>query len=549
MKSLELTIASLWADPRASSHRSRHMQIFCWSSKMKSALYSGTLTLLFCLLLGKAALAQSLADNSGSARFFDAEWLDDYAMELSLRPYQSSDFSADNPLRRLDYDDYRRIVFKPEAAIWREMDIPFQLQLFHPGFLANSPVQLNLVTANHSQEITFTPAVFSYHEELDEIDADAVGGYAGFRVHHPINTHERFEEFLVFLGASYFRGVGKNQFYGLSARGLAVNTERPGDEEFPRFREFWIEMPTSDAENLQLHALLDSPSITGAFHFRVEPGFTTTVDVEVSLFPRRDIDRVGIAPLTSMFLFDATNRSAFDDFRSGVHDSEGLLIQQANGEALWRPLANPASFQVSSFGKARPLGFGLLQRHQTFEKFQDAEARYEKRPSLWIEPQGDWGEGEVILVEIPSSSETNDNIVAYWQPELGLSVNQDYQFAYKMSWGAEPFSAPQSGRVLETAAGAPAFGAEGVDERLFVIDFSNNNSINNMPTDLSAAQVNTFSSAGKITNVSASLVEGSGNYRVYVKLDPADADLIELRVALEVGGRQWGETWLYRWTR
>ena len=306
-------------------------------------------------------------------------------------------------------------------------------------------MRLNLVTASQAQKINFTPAVFNYPKALDGVDVDAVGGYAGFRIHNPINTHERFEEFLVFLGASYFRGVGKNQFYGLSARGLAVNTEGRDGEEFPRFSDFWIETPTSDAVDIKLHALLDSPSLTGAFHFRVRPGLPTVVDVEMSLFLRRDVERVGIAPLTSMFLFDATNKSAFDDFRRAVHDSEGLLIQQANGETLWRPLANPAKFQVSSFGKVRPLGFGLLQRHQTFEQFQDAEARYDKRPSLWIEPQGDWGEGEVVLVEIPSSTETNDNIVAYWQPTGGFKTDQDYSFAYRMSWGLSHLA--QCGRV------------------------------------------------------------------------------------------------------
>lgn len=511
--------------------------------------HSCAFALVFSLLVSQAILAQSRADSSASTSFFDSDWLDEYAKELSREPYQSADMAANNPLRQLDYDDYRRIVFKPEAALWRGLDAPFQVQLFHPGFLANSLVRLNLVTASQAQKINFTPAVFNYPKAMDEVDADAVGGYAGFRIHNPINTHERFEEFLVFLGASYFRGVGKNQFYGLSARGLAVNTEGRDGEEFPRFSEFWIETPTSDAVDIKLHALLDSPSLTGAFHFLVQPGLPTVVDVEMSLFLRRDIERVGIAPLTSMFLFDATNESAFDDFRRAVHDSEGLLIQQANGETLWRPLANPAKFQVSSFGKVRPLGFGLLQRHQAFEQFQDAEARYDKRPSLWIEPQGDWGEGEVVLVEIPSSTETNDNIVAYWQPTGGFRTDQDYSFAYRMSWGAEPSSSMQSGRVLETSAGIPAFGAAGSGERVFVIDFSDGNSIPNSPSDPDAVQVNTFSSAGKITDVSATLVEASGNYRVYVKLDPGDADLIELRVALELGGMQWGETWLYRWTR
>ena len=521
-----------------------------WSAWIRSGQHSrriSAVAAIFSLLVSQTVAAQSTADASETSRFFDSDWLDSYARELARQPFQSGELAADNPLRQLNYDDYRRILFRPDAAIWRGTNSPFQLQLFHPGFLATSPVSLHLVNAGQPQPLAFTPTVFNYHEDLGDIDTYAAGGYAGFRVHHPINSGERFEEFLVFLGASYFRGVGKNQFYGLSARGLAVNTVGPGGEEFPRFSEFWIETPSSDAADLQIHALLDSPSITGAYHFRVRPGLPTVVDVEASLFPRRDLARVGIAALTSMFLYDATNRGSFDDFRRAVHDSDGLLVQQANGETLWRPLANPTELQVSSFGKLRPLGFGLLQRHQAFEQFQDAEARYDKRPSLWIEPQGDWGEGEVVLVEIPSGKETNDNIVAYWQPSLGLSADKDHHFAYRMSWGAGPSSAPQPGRILETAAGTPAFGAE--DERVFVIDFSDGDSIPSVHSDPDAAQVNTFSSAGEITDVSATLVEATGNYRVYVKLDPGAADLAELRVAMEVDGRQWGETWLYRWTR
>jgi glucans biosynthesis protein len=245
-----------------------------------------------------------------------------------------------------------------------------------------------------------------------------------------------------------------------------------------------------------------------------------------------------------MFIFDATNQITFDDFRSAVHDSDGLKIQQANGETIWRPLANPSQLQVSSFGKTKPTGFGLLQRHREFAQYQDAEARYDKRASLWIEPQEDWGEGEVVLVEIPSQEEINDNIVAFWQPTDGLKAGESNRYAYTMSWGNEP-GATLAGRVLETAVGA----VNGSDERLFVIDFSNGDSIKGVMSDPNAVSINMFSSAGEITDVSSTLVEVTGNYRVYMKFDPADVDLAELRVALEVNGNPWGETWLYRWSR
>ncbi len=505
--------------------------------------FAASLLLVGLLLKLMVSPLQSVAQ-SAAALSFDASQVEARAQALASSPYEPIELAANSPLRALDYDDYRRIVFNPEAAVWKDRHSPFQLQLFHPGFLHNNPVRLNLVENGQVDVLPFSSDVFNYHQDLPDIDPDDAGGYAGFRVHYPINTPSRHEEFLVFLGASYFRGVGRNQFYGLSARGLAVNTVGPEGEEFPRFTEFWIETPPHNATHIMIHALLDSESLTGAYHFKIQPGETTQMDVEMTLFPRRNIERVGIAPLTSMFMFDASNRPVFDDFRSAVHDSDGLKIQQANGETIWRPLANPRQLQVSSFGRAKPTGFGLLQRHQEFSQFQDAEARYDKRTSLWIEPKETWGEGEVVLVEIPSQEEINDNIVAFWQPTAGLLAGTPYRYAYLMTWGNE-LGATHRGRILETATGS----VDASEERLFVIDFSSGDTIPNVMSSPDAVKINTFSSAGKITNVSGTLVDATGNYRVYLKLDPAEADLAELRVALEVDGAPWGETWLYRWSR
>lgn len=505
-----------------------------------------------CMLIGLLAaclsplprvMAQPAAESD--TRPFSRQWLEEHARELSTRPFTPEEMDGDNPLRSLDYDEYRRIVFNPEAAIWGDAGLPFHLQLFHPGFLHTTPVDIHLVAGGTARRLPFTTDVFRYQGSMMDIDPADAAGYAGFRIHHPINTAERHEEFLVFLGASYFRGVGRNQFYGLSARGLAVNTVGPGDEEFPRFSGFWIERPDGDATQIILHALLDSPSVTGAYHFTVRPGEYTRVDVEATLYPRRDRDRVGIAPLTSMFLFDATGRDRFDDFRSAVHDSGGLRIAQANGEVVWRPLINPNKVQVSSFGATMPSGFGLLQRHRDFEYFGDAEARYDRRPSLWIEPLDDWGEGHVELLEIPTAEEVHDNIVAYWQPAAGLKAGEEYRYRYRMHWGAGVPSGPAPGRVVETAAGA----VPGTGERLFVIDYSDGRQIPQVTSDPDAVRIRATTSGGRITDISGTLVEATGNYRAYVKLDPEDVDLAELRVTLHAGGRQWGETWLYRWTR
>lgn len=507
---------------------------------LKNGFWQGVRVLALLITVSQASLAQP--GFIGSAQPFSHDWLKAHAREMSRGDFQPVRMASNNPLSSLTYDDYRRIVFDPEAAIWKAQALPFQLQLFHPGFLHTTSVGIHLVNDGMARELAFSTELFNYHDSPVNRRRLNAPGYAGFRVHYPINTAERHEEFLVFLGASYFRAVGKAQFYGISARGLAVNTVGQGGEEFPLFTRVWIEQPIAGATEIVIHALLDSPSVTGAYRFTAVPGSPTRMEVEASLYPRRDRARVGIAPLTSMFMFDATNRSVHDDFRNAVHDSDGLLILQANGEQVWRPLANPARLQVSSFGagEAMPVGFGLLQRRNTFAQFNDNEARYDKRPSLWIEPLGDWGDGHVELVEIPTLVEYHDNIVAYWQPHGGLQAGQEYSYQYRMHWGTDSPMALEQGRVVDTSAGR----ALGSEERLFVIDYSGGRQLSNP----GAVRIRATTSAGKITDVSGTLVESTGHYRAYVKLDPGQASLAELRVTLDVQGDPWGETWRYRWT-
>ncbi|MHA7878599.1 MAG: OpgD/OpgG family glucan biosynthesis protein [Saccharospirillum sp.] len=497
-----------------------------------------------CLSAGLANASESNVDSP--SRPFSQAWLHDHARTLAGQPYRPVDMAADNPLRALTYDDYRRIVFDSDAAIWGDPSEPFQLQLFHPGFLHTNPVGVHLVNDGMARRLAFSTDLFRYEDRRIDVRRIEADGFAGFRVHHPINTEARHEEFLVFLGASYFRAVGRDQFYGLSARGLAVNTVGPGGEEFPRFTDVWIERPDSDASSIVIHALLDSPSVTGAYRFEADPGERTAMSVDARLFPRRDLERVGVAPLTSMFFFDATNRSGVDDFRNAAHDSDGLHLLQANGERLWRPLANPRQVQVSAFGAGQPMpvGFGLMQRRQAFADFNDLEARYDKRPSLWIEPLHDWGRGHVELVEIPTRDEYHDNIVAYWAPENGLQAGQAHTFRYRMHWGDSAPGQALPGQIVDTAAGQ----ALGSEERLFVIDYSDADALPDLTGNPSAVRIRASTSAGRITDVSGTRVALNGHYRAYVKFDPGEADLAELRVTLEADGRPWGETWLYRWT-
>jgi glucans biosynthesis protein len=361
---------------------------------------------------------------------------------------------------------------------------------------------------------------------------------SGFRIRSLINSKKIWDEFLVFQGASHFRAVAKNLLYGLSARGLAVNTGEPNGEEFPAFTHFWVERPALHAKAIVIYALLESESATGAYKFTVQPGDETTTDVELTLFPRAEMRAVGIAPLTSMFLFDETNRGRLDDYRPEVHDSDGLQITSKSGEQIFRQLANPVKLQVSTFTTQPPSGFGLVQRSRSQADFQDFDAQYERRPSAWVEPKSEWGPGSVELVEIPSGRETNDNIVAFWRPAQPLTPGHPAQFSYRISWNNEPEVPKGLGRVMATRSGAS------IDRkrRVFVLDIVGaGEKLDGLRLDLGA-------SSGKISNATLTSNSELHGLRASFDIDPNDADLIELRLRVMRGDAPVSETWLYRWT-
>lgn len=470
---------------------------------------------------------------------FDREWLQKTAQTLANAEYVSQKIESNSPLRELKYDDYKKIQFRRSATIWSKEQRNFRLSPLHPGFLFDIPVKLNLVVGGVSRRILYTTEIFKYDEEQEAAKRTQAAGYSGFSVTSPINKTSKWDEFLVFQGGTYFRAVGKNNWYGLSARGLAVNTAKPVGEEFPVFTEFWIERPSDKSKSLVVHALMDSPSVTGAYTFKVTPGENTEVEVKSTLYPRTELQSFGIAPLTSMFLFNPINSVQFDDFRPAVHDSDGLFMITSSGEKIWRPLANPRRLQASVFRDNSPKGFGLLQRATKFEQFEDIEANYEARPSAWVEPIGDWGEGHVELIEIPTKAEIHDNIVAFWQPKTSLKPQQAYEYHYKILWGANIPSEEQAGLIVATSSGM-ALGMENV--RDFVIDFK----AKDFPEDI---KVNASTSSGKIVGVIKKVILKKGRLRVVVKFEPDDEDLAELRVSLSLDNKAWGETWLYKWTR
>jgi glucans biosynthesis protein len=478
------------------------------------------------------------ASTSSQDNIFDPANVRQVARELAQKPYKAPDVTLPDELKTLDYDKYRKIRFMPEKALWRGEDLPFQIQLFHRGFYFSNRVDIYEVIQGQARMIHYSPSLFTFGD-IPPPQADVDLGFAGFRIHAPINRNDYFDEVGVFLGASYFRAVAKGQTYGLSARGLAINTAEPKGEEFPLFKTFWIEKPQPKTDSIVVHALLDSKSAAAAYRFTIRPGEATIYDVEMVLYPRVDISEPGIAPMTSMFFFDANDRQKIDDFRPAVHDSDGLIMHNGRGEKLWRVLTNPTDLQVSSFFDTSPRSFGLMQRQREFDTYEDLESHFEKRPSLRVEPIGDWGNGEVRLIEIPTQSEIHDNIVAFWKPKNPLSAKSEFSFTYRLHWeGGEPGSSLavfQKTRV----------GAASETDRLFVLDLLGEK-LRGIDPSIVRGQVS--SNFGKVTNVVTQPNPENGGWRLSFNLAPEKHPVVELRAQVMENDQPLSEIWLYRWT-
>ena len=465
------------------------------------------------------------------------------AEALARTPYADAGQQPPTELQALTYDQYRDIRFRPARALWRAEALPFELMFFHLGKFQIHPVRIHEVVDRRVKAIEYDRADFDYGE--NDLSPEDWGdlGFAGFRAHYPLNSAGYKDELLVFLGASYFRALGVGQRYGLSARGLAIDTVGGTSEEFPRFTEFWIVKPVPEAGTLTVYALLDSPRASGAYEFLVRPGEETVVDVRARLFLRADVATLGIAPLTSMYAF-AENQPSRSDFRPEVHDSDGLMVATGDGEWLWRPLSNPSQTLTTSFSMQELRGFGLMQRDRRFASYEDSEARYDLRPSAWITPRGAWGPGRVELVQIPTPDETNDNIVAYWVPDRLPAPGEPLDLAYRLRWQGSQMQSPPGAWVTQTRAGR-GYADLGENERQFVVDFVGP-SLAELPADAAVEAVVTAPSNGRILESNAYRVEPTGAWRMTVRVEPLrPAEATELRGFLRRDGGVLTETWSY----
>ncbi len=376
------------------------------------------------------------------------------ATTLANEPFDDGHEKVPEALRKLEFAKWAMITPIPEKALWVKEGLPFRVEFFHVGMQFSQPVSISVIDGNKVVPIHFSKDDFDYGQSgvRDVVPEDV--GFAGFRLRFPMHQENQYDEVLSFIGASYFRAIGPDQHYGLSARGVAINTGMPPKpEEFPYFKSFWLEKPNPDAKSMKIYALLNGESLTGAYEFQFTPGKDPLMKdplmlVKAVLLPRKPIEKIGLAPMTSMFVHGENMPVARAKVTAEVHDSDGLLVHHASDEWLWRPLFNPKVLWINRFIDQNPKAFGLFQRDRDPDHYQDPHYEYHKRPSLWIEPQGKWGKGAVELVQIPSDSDFNDNIVAYWVPAEKAVPGKPIHITYKQRWFLDDPALPPTGQTL-----------------------------------------------------------------------------------------------------
>ena len=471
---------------------------------------------------------------------FDFASVVEQARVLAKKPHDPSVPPLPGAFANLNYDQYVSIRAKPGNAIWADDNVGFAIEPLHRGFLFTAPMILNVVENGVARRLVYAANQFDFGKVQPPADLGDIG-FSGFRVLHA-RSGKGLVDSAIFQGASFFRALANGQNFGLSARALMIRTADPRGEEFPAIREVWIEKPSLANDMLVISALVVSDSMTGAYRFTLRPGDVTIIDTECTLFSRSPADFYGLGGMTAMFLFGPTSRHGAEDVRLGAYDVSGLQILNGNGEWLWRPVSNPSTLQVSVFVDANPRGFGLLQRQRDFDLLQDDEQHWELRPSLWIEPINDWGEGSVELVEIPTDTENNDNILCFWRPKAVLDPSAEASFSYRQFWCWTPPDRPPLATVSDTRIGRIG----STKRRRFVVEFSGDLFAD--PARIVDLKPMLTTSVGALGLLKTFVSRERKTCRILFEIDFGGENLSEMRLLLEQGGKPVSETWLYRWT-
>lgn len=484
---------------------------------------------------------------AGPAAAFDFQTVVAKAKSLAANSYQDPP-SIPKFLKELSYDEYQNIRFIPEKSLWRESDSRFQVMLIPPGLFYGHAVTINIIDADGTHILPFHRNYFSFTDPNLEKRISQDLGYAGFKLTYPLKKKDTQNQFMVFAGASYFRAVGRDNGFGLSCRGAALDTGLSSGEEFPSFVEYWLVRPSPTADDIIIYGLLDSKSITGAYSFTITPGITTTADVQAVIFPRTSIKSLGMAPLTSMFYFGENTGRPTGEWRRQVHDSDGLLIRNgATGEWLWRPILNPKKLQMDYFQTEDVRGFGLMQRDTEFHDYLDNEAEYQKRPSAWVEPKGSWGAGKVVLVQLPSPDETNDNVVAFWTPDAQVTPEKPVTLDYVLKVGKHTIADQKMGLAINTLVGDGNRIGGGSTKNAYriIVDFAGG-VLSKLPPGIDLTASVTALEDGEVIDHYVEYLAELNCWRLSILARPFDNGSLSLRAFLRRGAETLTETWTYR---
>jgi periplasmic glucans biosynthesis protein len=474
----------------------------------------------------------------GSGQNFSAALVTELARSLSKRPFIAANNDLPDVFSSLSYEAYIGIKALPVAHLWAGENRGFVVEPLHRGFVFGQNVALFTVEDGLSRRVLYDRAAFDFGKVSAPTSLPDLG-FSGFRLHSTFGNGELIECALV-QGATFFRSLARGQNFGVVSRALTLKPAESRGEEFPAFKAFWFERPQPGVQTLTVHGLIDSESASGAVRMTFRPGDISIIDVEMTLFPRVNLDHVGIAGMAASYLFGPNDRRNVDDARPAVYEVSGLNIVNGQGEWIWRPLQNPETLQISAFIDKNPRGFGLMQRERDYLTFQDDDQRFEKRPSLWVEPLGDWGEGVVQLIEIPSDSEVNDNVLSYWRPKAPLLAGSEVTLAYRQFWCWQLPERPALAQVTSTRIGRGSSGRK----RRFFVDFSGDtlfSGIADIKPVLSATP-------GTLSDVKISAYPDRKTIRIAFELDPGNENASELRLVWEATGKPLSEIWLYRWT-
>lgn len=501
---------------------------------MKFAAWIRTGIFIGCAAVGGAASAQDPDLQVHS--FAD---LETQVAKVAAQPFQPTPPLPED-LAKLEYDQYRMIAFEHNRSVWHATDRPFWLEAFHRGYVHTDKVEFNSISGGTTTPIPYRPEMFQFRGPLKGMRPPADLGFAGMRVVGKYPGKNEMNEMLVFVGASYYRARVKDRPYGTSVRGIAIDAAMNKPEEFPLFREFWVVEPQPGDEKFVTLAEMDGPSVTGAYRFEFSPlADRSVMDVEATLYFRRTPDKVGLAPMTSMWMWGDGIAAPVGDHRPSVHDADGLLIENVDGSWFWRALSRQSYPSTVRWDRPEGVkGFGLIQRDTNYDHFKDDEALYHQRPSVWIQPISGFDAGSIELFELASPHEGIDNIVAYWIPSQPVAPGEPLKIKYRVTFfngdlPSETVAKATETRILRGKKGEPI---------VVEIDFEGGELDQIKEGEELRADLLTISSSLVESSIA---VRGSGKRTVSLKIQPEDVPAIGLEATLRVGDRTISETWSY----